>query len=75
MLDLDLLDLLLGMSLHLLILQPSELVFQEPLFFLVSFGILYLLYVLNSFFQVHLGFGQSAGLCHGIIETTESRKH
>ncbi len=75
MLDLDLLDLLLSMSLHLLILQPFELVFQEPLLFLVSFGIFNLLYVLNGFLQVHLGFGQSAGLSHGIIKAPESREH
>ena len=75
MLDLDLLDLLLSMSLHLLILQPFELVLQEPLLSLVSFGILDLLYVLNCLLQVHLGFGQPPGLCHGIIEATESREH
>ena len=75
MLDLDLLDLLLSMNLHLFILQPFELVLQEPLLFLVSFRILYLLYILYCLLQVHLSFGQSPGLGHGIIETTESCEH
>ena len=76
MLDLDLLDLLLRMSLHLLILQPFELVLQEPLLSLVSFRILDLLYVLDCLLQVHLGFGQPTGLVgHGIIEATEGSEH
>lgn len=76
MFDLDLLDLLLRMSLHLLILQPFELVLQEPLLSLVSFRILDLFYVLDGLLQVHLGFCQSTGLVgHGIVEATEGCEH
>ena len=76
MLDLDLLDLLLRMCLHLLILQPFELVLQEPLLSLVSFRILDLLYVLDGLLQVHLGLCQSSWLVgHGIVEASEGCEH
>jgi hypothetical protein len=54
MLNLDLLDLFLGDSLHLLVLQPFQFLFKETLLSAVILGLLDLLDVFDCLLEVHL---------------------
>ena len=68
MLDLDLLYLLFGESLHLFIFEAFQFILKESLLAAIVLGLFDLFYIFYGLLKMYLCLCQSTGLGHGIVE-------